>query len=230
MSKGLLKLYSEIAFHYELVNHLLTFGLDIPWRKQASMIAAAGGGTLWLEVCSGTGEMAANLQKLANPKTRIVLSDFSFSMVSKARNKPELERTSISLADSAMLPFPDNMFDLVVISFATRNIAGSAARLLRFLREFHRVLKSGGQFINLETSQPKSKLIRILYHLYIKSVVRILGRLISGSRTGYNYLSYSVERFFDVEVLSAIILNSGFSKVQSRTMSFGTVAVHKAVK
>jgi demethylmenaquinone methyltransferase/2-methoxy-6-polyprenyl-1,4-benzoquinol methylase len=230
MSKGLLKIYSEIAFHYELVNHLLTFGLDIPWRKQASMIAAAGDGTLWLEVCSGTGEMAMNLQELANPKTRIILSDFSFSMVSKARNKPELQRTSISLADSCVLPFPDNTFDLVVISFATRNIAGSAARLLRFLKEFNRVLKSGGRFINLETSQPKSKSIRILYHLYAKSVVKILGRLVSRSKTGYNYLSYSVERFFDAEVLSTVIRKSGFSKVCYTTMSLGIVAVHKAVK
>jgi demethylmenaquinone methyltransferase/2-methoxy-6-polyprenyl-1,4-benzoquinol methylase len=230
MSKGLLKIYSEIACHYELVNHLLTFGLDIPWRKTASLIAAAGGGTLWLEVCSGTGEMAANLQKLANPKTRVILSDFSFPMTSKARNKSGLQNASISLADSCALPFPDNTFDLIVISFATRNIAGSAARLLRFLREFHRVLKPGGRFINLETSQPKSKPIRILYHFYTKSVVRILGRLVSGSRSGYNYLSYSVERFFDVEDLSIIIRRSGFSKVQFRTMSFGAVAVHKAVK
>jgi demethylmenaquinone methyltransferase/2-methoxy-6-polyprenyl-1,4-benzoquinol methylase len=230
MSKGLLRIYSEIAFHYELVNHLLTIGLDIPWRKHASRIAAAGGGTLWLEVCSGTGEMAANLQKHANPETRIVLSDFSFPMASKARNKTELQRTSLSLADSCALPFPDNTFDLVVISFATRNIAGTTVRLLRFLREFHRVLKSGGRFINLETSQPKSKLIRILYHLYTKSIVKTLGRLVSGSRTGYNYLSHSVEIFFEAEDFSAIIQKSGFSKVCFRRMSFGVVAVHKAVK
>jgi demethylmenaquinone methyltransferase/2-methoxy-6-polyprenyl-1,4-benzoquinol methylase len=230
VSKGLLKIFSEVAVHYELVNHVLTFGLDIPWRKQASAIAASDGGTLWLEVCSGTGEMAANLQKLASPKTRMVLSDFSFPMVSRARNKAELQRTSISLTDSGALPFPDNTFDLVVISFATRNIAGTSARLLTFLREFHRVLKSGGRFINLETSQPRFRPVRLLYHLYTKSVIRTVGRLISGSRTGYNYLSSSVEKFFDPDVLSSIIHESGFSKVSFRTLSLGAVAIHKAVK
>ena len=86
MSNGLLKIFSEVANQYELVNHLSTFYLDIPWRMRASQIAAVDGGTLWLEVCSGTGEMAVNLQKYASPRTRIILSDFSFPMVSKAKN------------------------------------------------------------------------------------------------------------------------------------------------
>ncbi|MFW9927527.1 MAG: class I SAM-dependent methyltransferase, partial [Candidatus Thorarchaeota archaeon] len=66
MSKGILRVFSEVADHYELINHVLTFGLDIPWRKKAAEVAAAGGGTLWLEVCSGTGDMAINLQKHAS--------------------------------------------------------------------------------------------------------------------------------------------------------------------
>jgi demethylmenaquinone methyltransferase/2-methoxy-6-polyprenyl-1,4-benzoquinol methylase len=230
MSKGLLTIFSEIANQYELVNHVLTFGLDIPWRKKASQIAAADGGTLWLEVCSGTGEMAVNLQRLAGPETRIVLTDFSFPMISKARSKVELWKSSVSLADSSRLPFPENTFDLVVISFATRNITGNRDSLMKFLREFYRVLKPGGRFINLETSQPRSTLIRAAYHLYTRNVVKTLGRLMSGSRTGYAYLSYSVTRFFDAEELSKILHEVGFSKVEYRMMSFGLVAVHKAVR
>lgn len=230
MSKGLLKIFSEVANQYELVNHILTFGMDIPWRKKASQIATADGGTMWLEVCSGTGEMAVNLQKYSSQRTRIVLSDFSFSMISKARRKSELLDTSISLAESRMLPFPDNTFDLIVISFATRNISGNRARLMEFFKEFNRVLKPGGRFINLETSQPVSTPIRIAYHLYTKRIVRIMGRLISGSRTGYAYLAHSVANFFDAEELSMILYEVGFSKVGHRTMSLGVVAIHKAVK
>ena len=230
MSKGLLTIFSEIANQYELVNHVLTFGLDIPWRKKASQIAAADGGTLWLEVCSGTGEMAVDLQRLASPRTRIVLSDFSFSMVSRARSKSELRKASVSLADSSGLPFPENTFDLVVISFATRNITGNRVRLMKFLREFYRVLKPGGRFINLETSQPKLTPIRVASHLYTTKVVKTLGRLISGSRTGYAYLSYSVTRFFDADELSKVLHEVGFSKVDYKTMTFGVVAIHKAVK
>ena len=230
MSKGLLTIFSDVANQYELVNHVLTFGLDIPWRKKASQIAVADGGTLWLEVCSGTGEMAVNLQKLASHGTRIVLTDFSFPMVSRARGKSELWKASVSLADSSKLPFLENTFDLVVISFATRNITGNRARLMKFLREFNRILKPGGRFINLETSQPRSTPIRAAYHLYTRNVVRTLGRLISGSRTGYAYLSYSVTRFFDAKEFSKILHEVGFSKVDYRTMTFGVVAVHKAVK
>jgi len=230
MSKGLLRIFSEVANQYELVNHILTFGLDIPWRKRASQIAAVDGGKLWLEVCSGTGEMAVNLQKYASPGTRIVLSDFSFPMVSQARNKSELQITSMSLADSCKLPFLDNTFDLVVISFATRNITGNRERLMKFLKEFNRVLKPGGRFINLETSQPTFTPIRIAYHLYTKRIVRTLGRLISGSRTGYAYLAHSVASFFDAEELSVILREVGFSKVSYRTMNFGIVAIHKAVE
>jgi demethylmenaquinone methyltransferase/2-methoxy-6-polyprenyl-1,4-benzoquinol methylase len=230
MSKGLLKIFSEIATKYELVNHILTFGLDIPWRKRASQIAVADGGTLWLDVCSGTGEMAVNLQKFAGRGTRISLSDFSFPMVSKARTKSELQITSISLADSCRLPFLDNTFDLVVISFATRNITGNRSRLIKFFKEFVRVLRPGGRFINLETSQPKSALIRAAYHLYTKTIVRTIGRIISGSRAGYAYLAHSVASFFVAEELSKILHEVGFSKVTYRKMSFGIVAIHKAVK
>ncbi len=230
MSKGILNIFSEVANQYEFVNHVLTFGLDIPWRKRASQIAVADGGTLWLEVCSGTGEMAVNLQKYASSGTRMVLSDFSFPMISKARNKSELQNTSISLAESCRLPFLDNTFDLIVISFATRNITGNRLRLMKFFKEFNRVLKPGGRFINLETSQPKSMAIRVAYHLYTKRIVRTLGRLISGSRTGYAYLAHSVATFFDAEELSMILHEVGFSKVKYRSMSFGIVAVHKAVK
>ncbi len=230
MSKGVLKVFSEVAHLYELVNHILTFGLDIPWRKKAAQVAASGGGSLWLEVCSGTGEMAVNLQKLAKSDTKVVVSDFSMPMVSKAREKEELTAASISLADSLQLPYPDNTFDLVVISFATRNITPNRKRLTLFLREFHRVLKPGGRFINLETSQPSSTPIRLAFRFYTKQVIKLVGRIISGSKTGYAYLSHTVPRFFDAEVFSSILCESGFSKVDFVTMTFGAVAIHRAVK
>jgi demethylmenaquinone methyltransferase/2-methoxy-6-polyprenyl-1,4-benzoquinol methylase len=230
MSKGVLKVFSEVAHLYELVNHVLTVGLDIPWRKRASQVAASGGGTLWLEVCSGTGEMAANLQKLAGSDTKIVVSDFSMPMLSRASEKEELRTATISLADSQRLPFPDNTFDLVVISFATRNITPNSEKLTMFLREFHRVLKPGGRFINLETSQPSLTPIRIAFRLYTKQVIKLVGRIISGSKTGYAYLAHTVPRFFNAKDLSRILFESGFSKVNYVTMTFGAVAIHRAVK
>ena len=230
MSNGVLKVFSEVAHSYELVNHVLTIGLDIPWRKRAAQVAASGGGVLWLEVCSGTGNMSANLQKLAGSDTKIVVSDFSMPMISRASEKEELRAATISLADSQQIPFPDNTFDLVIISFATRNITPTREKLISFLREFHRVLKPGGRFINLETSQPAFTPFRIAFRFYTKQVIKLLGRIISGSKTGYAYLAHTVPRFFNAETLSDVLYESGFSKVNYITMTFGAVAIHKAVK
>ena len=230
MSKGVLKVFSEVAHLYEIVNHVLTIGLDIPWRKRAAEVAAYGGGTHWLEVCSGTGEMAVNLQTLASPETKIVVSDFSMPMISRATKKEGIREASISLADSHQLPFPDNAFDLVVISFATRNITPTREKLITFLREFHRVLKPGGRFVNLETSQPPSTPIRIAFRFYTKQVIKLIGRIISGSKIGYAYLAHTVPRFFNAENLADILYESGFSQVDFVTMTFGAVAIHRAVK
>ena len=230
MSKGVLRVFTEVASLYELVNHVLTFGLDIPWRKRAAQVAALGGGDLWLEVCSGTGEMAVNLMKIASPNTRIVVSDFSMPMISRASKKEKLRVASVSLADSQQLPFPDNTFDLVVISFATRNITPTREKLVTFLREFYRILKPGGRFINLETSQPPSPIIRTAFQLYTREVIKLIGRIISGSKTGYAYLAHTVPRFLNARDLAAILRNSGFSRVQYTTMTFGAVAIHRAVK
>jgi demethylmenaquinone methyltransferase/2-methoxy-6-polyprenyl-1,4-benzoquinol methylase len=151
-------------------------------------------------------------------------------MVSRAHEKEELCKASISLADSQQLPFPDNTFDLVVISFATRNITPTRSRLTQFLREFHRVLKPDGRFINLETSQPTSTPLRIAFRLYTNHVIRLLGRIISGSKTGYAYLAHTVPRFFSAEDLTKVLYESGFSKVNCVTMTFGAVAIHRAEK
>ncbi len=230
MSNGILKVFSEVAHQYELINHVLTFGLDIPWRKKAAQIATVGGGTHWLEVCSGTGDMAVNLLKYANHKTRLVVSDFSFPMLSKAKEKDELQVASISLSDSIELPFPNDTFDLVTISFATRNITPTREKLVSFFKEFQRVLKPGGRFINLETSQPAWTPFRIAFRLYTKQVIKLVGRLISGSKTGYAYLAHTVPRFFNADDLSDILYEAGFSEVNYVTMTFGAVAVHRAIK
>ncbi len=230
MSKGVLRIFSEVARFYELVNHVLTFGLDIPWRKKAAQVAALGGGILWLEVCSGTGELAVNLMKFATADTKIVLSDFSMPMISKATEKKELRGVTISLADSQQLPFPNDTFDLIAISFATRNITPTPEKLVKYLKEFHRILKPGGRFVNLETSQPSLVPIRLAFRLYAKQVVKLVGRMISGSKTGYAYLAHTVPRFFDAEGLSNILYETGFSRVSYIKMTLGAVAIHRAVK
>jgi len=151
MRKGVQRLFSEVAKTYELVNHILTFGLDMVWRRKAAREATRAGGNLWLDVCSGTGEMALNLSRLADETVRIISVDFSDSMLTRGLKTRTRHQLRWVMADAVHLPFSEDSFDLVTISFATRNININREILMAHFKEFRRVLKPGGFFINLES-------------------------------------------------------------------------------
>jgi len=230
MSQHIQKMFTEVPQTYRLLNHLLTLGQDTLWRRKAAKIAASGGGTRWLDACGGTGEMAVCLSHLATDGTSIIVADFSLPMMGKAMENPEAKRISFTLADVGRLPFRDNSFDAITISLATRNLNISQDNLLKCLREFHRVLKPGGRFVNLETSQPRFALIRWMFRLYVKATVSPIGRLVSGSDTAYTYLSYSMRHFYSPEELAEVIRQSGFCEVGFNRLLFGAAAIHKAIK
>jgi demethylmenaquinone methyltransferase/2-methoxy-6-polyprenyl-1,4-benzoquinol methylase len=227
---GIRKIFSQVPDTYEVINHVLTMGLDVLWRKRTAMIASRGGGTRWLDVCSGTGEMAVYLRRFAEPETSIFATDFCKPMLDRARAKPEAAGIQFALGDTRALPFEDNSFDLVTISFATRNINVAREHLEDCLREFCRILKPGGRFINLETSQPPVGLIRAMVHFYVRTFVAPIGAAISRSRAGYSYLSRTIPRFYAADEYAEIIRASGFSEVSFRRMGLGIVAVHEAIK
>lgn len=230
MNQGIRKFFTEVPNTYEFVNHFLTFGLDILWRRRAAIIAAAGGGRTWLDMCSGTGEMAMYLRRLRRNETTIIAVDFSFPMLSKTTEKPEADRIRFALADARALPFPDNSIDLLTISFATRNINITRDILIQTLGEFHRILKPGGRFVNLETSQPPISLIRVFVHTYVRLFVKPIGTIISGTKSPYAYLSRTIRSFYPADEFADIIGQAGFSQVTYQRLSLGVAAVHKAVK
>lgn len=230
MKKGIAKIFLEVADTYETVNHLLTFGLDIRWRKKAAAEASQAGGRAWLDVCSGTGEMARYLSNNAETNVTVVALDFTPSMLYHASRKKTSNRVRFVLGDAGQLPFPEETFDLVTISFATRNINLSRNILIRHLMEFNRVLKRGGWFMNLETSQPQWRFFRALFHLYVKIMVPPIGFLVSGSKAGYRYLASTIPRFYPADEFTRIIREAGFGRVVCRHMLFGIAAVHIAIK
>jgi len=220
----------RVSTTYELVNHILTLGHDVLWRRRAARIAAAPGGTQWADMCTGTGEMAVYLSRLAPCETTIHAIDFSLPMMAEAMKKPEARNINFVISDVKALDFPDESLDLVTISFATRNINLNRDVLIQTFAEFCRVLKPGGRFINLETSQPSSLLIRRLFHFYVKLFVKPVGGLISGSNTGYAYLAHTTPRFFPPEELSDIMCRAGFKNVIYRKLLFGVAAIHQGMK
>jgi demethylmenaquinone methyltransferase/2-methoxy-6-polyprenyl-1,4-benzoquinol methylase len=230
MNDGLQKIYSEIPETYEVINHILTLGQDILWRRKAARLAASGGGQRWLDACSGTGEMAVNLKRLAAESIQLYAADFSMPMMRQAMAKEQTRAIRFNAADMRFLPFNDNSLDLITISFATRNLNITRESLLQSFREFHRVLKPGGRFINVETSQPPVKIIRSLFHLYVALFIRPVGALISGNRVGYDYLSRSIRGFYGADELKQILHESGFEKVTFQRLMTGAAAIHRSVK
>jgi len=213
------------------VNHILTLGMDIRWRARAAAIAAAGAEPgEWVDMCTGTGEMAVYLKRLAPEGTRVRGVDMSRAMLAEARGKPEAEGIDFMRAGIADLPFPDESIDLITMSFATRNVNLSREALVRAFAELHRVLRPGGLFVNLETSQPPSVFVRKCFHLFVSLLVKPVGSLISGSSVAYAYLSRTIPRFYTAEDLAAIMSEAGFDGVCFGRLFLGAAAIHQARK
>ncbi|MBS3818085.1 ubiquinone/menaquinone biosynthesis methyltransferase [bacterium] len=230
MSEGLKKIYPHLAPTYELINHLLTLGLDIRWRKKAVQEAARTKGHLWLDMCSGTGEMAQLLSQKAPKGVSIISSDFCLPMLQRAFHKKYSSLVYFALSQANQLPFPDNSLDLITISFATRNLSPSRTLLNAHFQEIYRILKPGGRLVNLETSQPSSWSIRRLFHFYIRLTVIPIGTFLSGSKPGYKYLSSSIPRFYSPDEFQAVLYQQGFKRVKYKSFFWGTTALHIAEK
>ncbi len=230
MKNNIQKIFSEVPETYELVNHILTFGFDILWRKRLAELAAKNGGQRWIDVCSGTGETAANLYRNKQNGIQVYAADFTKGMLLKAAEKPEGKHIKFVLSDVKELPFPDNQFDVVTISFATRNLNINKEALIQSFSEFFRILKPGGRFINLETSQPENAVFKKLFHIFIKLLVKPVGSMISGSTRGYTYLSNTIPRFYNSSELAGILQESGFQQVEIHKQLFGVAAIHEAFK
>jgi len=232
MSNGIQKVFSEVTGTYELVNHVLTLGLDMVLRRRTARMAASlcsGDGARLLDVCTGTGETAVYLRRWAGEAV-VVAADFTSQMLRTGMSKKDSRGILFVLADARTLPFPDSAFDVITISFATRNLNLSRENLVECFREFHRVLKPGGRFINLETSQPQSRVVRKGFHSYVWLFVRPVGAMISGSKAGYTYLSNTIPRFYGPEELADILLQAGFSAVTYSQMMLGIAAIHQSTK
>ena len=209
---------------------MLTLGLDAIWRRKAARHALQGECRRALDVCTGTGEMAFYLRRFGGPGISVSAVDFCEPMLRVAMRKPGGAEIIFSKAEADSLPFPDGSFDLVTLSFAARNLNVDREHFLKCLREFLRVLRPGGRFVCVETSQPRSLLLRRLFHGYVWLVVHSVGSRLSGSDHAYRYLSYTIPRFFEPELFCAILRETGFSSVSFFRMTFGIAAVHTSMR
>jgi demethylmenaquinone methyltransferase/2-methoxy-6-polyprenyl-1,4-benzoquinol methylase len=225
--------YGRIPGRYESTNHVLTLGLDMLWRRAAvreavrSASRSGSGAGPWLDLCCGTGETADLLSRRSPDGTAVLSADFSPSMLRECAAKRG-GGISATAASAGALPFPDGTFGLVTVTFAARNLASRKGLLEDSLTEIKRVLRPGGIFVNLETSQPSWRAARKILHAYAGGIVGRLGAVLTGERDGYAYLSGSIRSFYGPEELAELIRGAGFTTVSWRGLTFGVVAIHKA--
>jgi demethylmenaquinone methyltransferase/2-methoxy-6-polyprenyl-1,4-benzoquinol methylase len=223
-------LFSRIAKKYDAINHIISFGVDIYWRKKAASVINAGNGEIIADLCSGTGELAFAIAKLDPQAAAITCYDISEKMLENARLKNETlkkennvwPRFEFVVCDCAHLPCQDNSFDIATCAFGLRNMSDPA----KAATEMYRILRPGGRVCIVEFTLPKAKLLRRMYLLYFRSVLPALAGAIGGDRSAYEYFVDSVCRW-DRDVDAAEMLaGAGFRKVQVIKLNFGVAAIY----
>ena len=232
--KPLHKIFTAVPDRYDLINRIFTWGQDKRWRLRAARLCLATQSDKILDLCCGTGDLAIVLAQLAGSSTEVIGLDYSPQMLEKANQKASRARLKAKLnfihGDVGDLPFTDEYFDCIGISFAFRNLTYNNPNTPRYLAEIVRVLKKGGRFVIVESSQPPNKLIRKLDHFYLRTFVRWIGTLLSKNKAAYDYLTESAGKFYTAEELADLLVKAGFSAVSVKRLLFGATAIHVAIK
>jgi len=227
-------MFTAVPRRYDLVNHVITWCLDVRWRRKAASACLKNHPNKVLDLCCGTGDLAINLARMADRDSEVTGIDYSQPMLDiaglKAKAAGLSRKVSLVNGDVACLPFPDGYFDSIGISFAFRNLTYKNPLTEQYLAEIFRVLAPGGRFVIVESSQPKSRLIRNLFHLYLRWFVSRVGYWLSGNRGAYQYLAESARRFYGPDEVENLLLSVGFKDVSYRPLLLGAAGIYVAVK
>jgi demethylmenaquinone methyltransferase / 2-methoxy-6-polyprenyl-1,4-benzoquinol methylase len=222
------KMFDNISGNYDLLNRLLSVGIDIYWRKQALKKIKAEKPSLILDVATGTADFA--LEALSLRPQKIIGVDISEGMLAlgrqKVKNKGVDHLIELRKGDSEKLDFPDNTFDAVIVSFGVRNFEDLEAGL----SDIKRVLKENGTLVVLEFSKPTLFPFKQLYWFYFRAVLPFLGRIISKDTSAYTYLPESVEAFPYGKEFVHILQKTGYLNPVCTPLTFGICSVYTGKK
>ncbi|MDP4116315.1 MAG: bifunctional demethylmenaquinone methyltransferase/2-methoxy-6-polyprenyl-1,4-benzoquinol methylase UbiE [Bacteroidota bacterium] len=218
------KMFDAIAFKYDFLNHLLSFGFDFYWRRKALKLSELTPDSILLDVACGTGDVAIEARKQG--VTNITGADFSFNMLQLFKKKSDWINGKCTQLAAENMPFKDNTFTNITVAFGVRNFYNISEGFASFFR----VLKPGGKATVIEFRMPSNFIFKRLYKFYFKNILPLVGGILSGSREAYAYLPKSVEEFDEKIDLPEMLKISGFSKVTKHNLTFGIVQVVIAIK
>ena len=213
-------MFNDIAPRYDVMNRLMSLGMDRSWRRATVEMAAAERPKAILDIATGTGDLAIQLAR-GIEGARVTGVDLSEGMIEAGRRKVAeaglQDRVDLRNADALALPFADNSFDVITVAFGVRNFEHLDAGYA----EMHRVLRPGGLLLVLELTPPASAVVRPFYRLYTRGVIPAVGRMVSGSSRAYAYLPESIEALMDA---------AGFAATAYRCFTMGVCTLYHGRK
>jgi len=212
-------MFSGIAKRYDLLNHLLSFGVDKSWRRKAAEELNFNEGIL-LDICAGSGDMAM----VFNHSVKKILCDFCYPLLKIAEKKLQKWNHSFLLIEgnALKLPIQNDSVDVITIAFGLRNLSDIDGALI----EFNRVLKKQGKIAILEFTMPKNKLISFIYKIYLKYFIPIVGGIVSGNYKAYKYLQTSIQEFPKYEELIEKMKKNNFDESYYKIFTFGVATLY----
>lgn len=220
------RMFTAIAPRYDLLNHLLSFNVDRHWRRVAVRRLGweAKPDGVYLDLCSGTMDLAAELARTPGFRGRVLGADFVVPMLERGRGKAA--RAVPVAADALQLPFADASFDGALVAFGVRNLADPDAGLA----EAARVLRPGARFVVLEFTMPRFALLRAAFRFYFRHILPAIGRAVSKHRDAYTYLPESVLAWPEPQALAAWFAAAGFRDTGYELLTAGICAIHHGTR
>jgi demethylmenaquinone methyltransferase/2-methoxy-6-polyprenyl-1,4-benzoquinol methylase len=217
--------FAAIAGSYDLVNTLLSFGVDVWWRREAIKALGLPGKGLVLDCCAGTMRLGKGVISRW-PKARVIALDFSLVMLGRGIKRANNAAISPMGGDAEGLPFRDETFDRAIVGFGIRNLAHP----FQGIGELFRVIKRGGRLVILEFGRPTLPLFKEIYRWYLSRFIPWAGGLVSGHKKVYHYLHTSIMAFPEPAELTAMMHKAGFSHISYRKLSGGIVNLYRGDK
>lgn len=224
------KVFHSVASKYDLMNDLMSFGIHRVWKRYTIEASGVRRNQRVLDLAGGTGDLTAKFSRLVGENGKVVLADINDSMLKMGREKLRdhgiVGNVSYVQANAEELPFPDDYFDCITISFGLRNVTDKA----KALRSMFRVLKPGGRLLVLEFSKPVLDPLSKIYDAYSFHILPRIGQVIVNDADSYRYLTESIRMHPDQETLKGMMEEAGFDQVSYTNMTGGIVALHKGFK